>query len=149
MCVLPIGLAYWRDESQVRPYAKGSSQATRKLARCGRATRIMEATTEVMAVNSETCFSENFTARIYLLISLHQHKTSSALTLPFGAPLRPESRIDLEQYYFKHHPLLRLIPETQGPIGLPKDSKFQKPRSPPLALPCRCSLLFLRYQNVR
>jgi len=47
-----------------------------------------------------------------------------ALTLPFGLPPRPQSRVDLEQYYFKYHPLLRLIPETQSPVGLPRDSKF-------------------------
>ena len=132
MRVLPIGLAYWRDESQVRPYAKRSSQATHPSVMCMEAcemwtcaiARIMEATTDPTAVNSETCFSKFSLLEFISSFPFTNTRLRQALTLPFGAPPQPESRIDLEQYYFKYHPLLRLIPETQGPVGLPKDSKF-------------------------
>jgi len=132
MRVLPVGLAYWRDESQAKLFARRSSQTTHPSNMCVEAcemwtcaiARIMEATTEPRDFNPETPFSKFSLLEFISSFPYSNTKLRQALTLPFGAPPRPDSRVDLEQYYFKYHPLLRLIPETQGPLGLPRDSKF-------------------------
>jgi len=130
MRVLPIGLVYWRDESQAKMYARRSSQTTHPSVMCVEScemwacaiTHIMEATTEPR--EAENSFSKLSLLEFISSFPYTSTKLRQALTLPFGAPPRPESRIDLEQYYFKYHPLLRLIPETQGLVGCPKDTKF-------------------------
>ncbi|KAF8804490.1 ADP-ribosylglycohydrolase [Phlegmacium glaucopus] len=132
MRILPIGLVYWRDESQAKMYARRSSQTTHPSVMCIEScemwacaiTRIIEATTEPRDGNPENVFSKLSLLEFISSFPYTSTKLRQALSLPFGSPSRPESRVDLEQYYFKHHPLLRLIPETQGPVGLPKESKF-------------------------
>lgn len=132
MRVLPIGLAYWHDEVQARLYARRSSQTTHASIMCIEScemwtcaiARIMEATTQPRNPNSRFPFSKLSLLEFISSYPYASTKLRQALTLPFGAPPRPDSRIDLEYYYFKYHPLLRLIHDTQGPVGLQIDSKF-------------------------
>ena len=135
MRILPIGLAYWHDEPQAKLYAKRSSQTTHpstmsiescEMWTCAIA-RIMQATTQprTSASNLQSPFSKFSLLEFISSFPYSSAVLSEALTLPFGAPPRPDSRIDLEQYYMKYHPLLRLILDTQGSQGLPvEDNKF-------------------------
>ena len=122
MRILPIGLAYWHDEPQAKLYAKRSSQTTHPSTMCiescemwtGAIARIMEAnTSNLQSSFSKFSLLEFISSYPYTSAMLRQ-----ALTVPFGAPPRPDSRIDLEKYYMKYHPLLRLIHDTQGSDGL-------------------------------
>jgi ADP-ribosyl-[dinitrogen reductase] hydrolase len=139
MRILPIGLAFWHDEPQAKMYARRSSQTTHASTMCIEScemwtcaiARIMEATTTQPRTSKDSNLQSSF-SKLSLLefISSYPYastKLRQALTLPFGTPLRPDSRIDLEQYYYRYHPLLRLINDTQGPAGLSSstaDSKF-------------------------
>ena len=133
MRVLPIGLAYWHDEPQAKSYARRSSQTTHASTMCIEScemwtcaiARIMEATTKPRTSNLQNPYSKFSLLEFISSFPYASTQLRQALTLPFGAPPRPESRIDLEQYYLRYHPLLRLIRDTQGPDGLPSvDSKF-------------------------
>lgn len=133
MRVLPIGLAYWRDEPQAKLYAKRSSQATHPSTMCIEScemwtcaiARIMEATTQPRTSNLQPSFSKFSLLEFISSFPYASTMLRQALTLPFGVPPRPDSRVDLEQYYMKYHPLLRLIHDTQGPEGLSTvDNKF-------------------------
>jgi ADP-ribosyl-[dinitrogen reductase] hydrolase len=132
MRILPIGLAYWQDESQAKLYARRSSQTTHASVMCIEScemwtcaiARIMEATTQPRNSNSQHSFSKFSLLEFISSFPYASTKLRQALTIPFGAPPRPDSRVDLEQYYLKYHPLLRLIQDTQGPVGLPRDKKF-------------------------
>jgi len=133
MRVLPIGLAYWHDEPQAKLYARRSSQTTHASTMCIEScemwtcaiARIMEATTQPRTSDLQSSFSKFSLLEFISSFPYASANLRQALTLPFGAPPRPDSRTDLEQYYFRYHPLLRLIQDTQGPVGLPTaDSKF-------------------------
>ena len=133
MRILPIGLAYWHDESQAKIYARRCSQTTHPSVMCIEScemwtcaiARIMEATTQRRDQDSEDYpFSKLSLLEFISSFPYTNTKLREVLTLPFGSPPKPESRPDLEYYYVKYHPLLRLIPETQGPAEMSKDSKF-------------------------
>lgn len=135
MRILPIGLAYWHDEHQARSYAKRSSLTTHASIMCiescemwtGAISRIMEATTQPKTSDLQPPFSKLSLLEYISSFPYSSTMLRQALTLPFGAPPRPDSRIDLEQYFIKYHPLLRLIHDTQqGPEGSSSkvDSKF-------------------------
>ena len=131
MRILPIGLAYWHDEPQAKLYAKRSSQTTHASTMCIEScemwtcaiARIMEATTQPS--NLQSSFSKFSLLEFISSFPYASTMLRQALTIPFGTPPRPDSRIELEQYYLKYHPLLRLIHDTQGPDQLSTvDSKF-------------------------
>ena len=133
MRLLPIGLAYWRDESQARHYARRSSQTTHPSNMCletcemwaSAISRIMEASAlESTEFDPPVPFSKLSLLEFVSNFPYSNTRLRQALTLPFGSPPRPQSRVDLEQYYFKYHPLLRLIPDTQNSAGSPRDNKF-------------------------
>ncbi|KAF9057125.1 ADP-ribosylglycohydrolase-domain-containing protein [Panaeolus papilionaceus] len=126
MRVLPIGLSYWRDEEQAKIYARRSSQTTHPSTMCieacevwtGAICRIMEA-----SVNSnpspdfddeDSMFSKLSVVEFISNFPFTDNALRESLTLPFGVPMRPEGRAEREAWYFKYHPLLRLITETQS-----------------------------------
>ena len=135
MRILPIGLAYWHDEPQAKVYARRSSQTTHASTMCIEScemwtcaiSRIMEASTQPRTSNLQSSFSKLSLLEFISSFPYASTMLRQALTLPFGIPPRPDSRIELEQYYLKYHPLLRLIQDTQGPDRLSTssvDSKF-------------------------
>jgi ADP-ribosyl-[dinitrogen reductase] hydrolase len=75
----------------------------------------MEATTLPKTSNLPSPFSKISLLEFISSFPYSSTNLRQALTLPFGAPPRPDSRTDLEQYYMKYHPLLRIINDTQGP----------------------------------
>jgi ADP-ribosyl-[dinitrogen reductase] hydrolase len=120
MRILPVGLAYWRDEQAARTYGRRSSETTHPTSKCleacemwtGAITKIMRATTEAVQytkldlieyISSFPYQSDNF---------------RSVLTFPDNAPPRPDNKEELEAYYQEHHPLLRLIKSTQEGVNI-------------------------------
>ena len=121
MRILPIGLAYWRNETQAKQYARLSSQATHPSIMCvevcemwtGLISLIMEEINAPRDTGKST-FSK-LTLLEYISNFPYTHaKLRDALTMPSGIPPRPEDKAAREQWYWSHHPLLRLIAETQG-----------------------------------
>ena len=136
MRIIPIGLAYWRDESQAKTYARRSSQATHPNTICieacemwtGAIGLIMEETTEPPQRSPEDNEERQLT-KLTLLeyisnFPFTHNKLREALTLPFGVGARPEGKAEREAWYYRYHPLMRLIKETQGPGQAQKDPKF-------------------------
>lgn len=133
MRILPIGLAYWHDEPQAKSYARRSSQTTHASTMCIEScelwtcaiARIMESTTQPRTSDLQSSpFSKFSLLEFISSFPYASTQLRQALTLPFGAPPRPDSRVDLEQYYLRYHPLLRLIHDTQGTAELSVNSKF-------------------------
>ncbi|KJA26886.1 hypothetical protein HYPSUDRAFT_36055 [Hypholoma sublateritium FD-334 SS-4] len=132
MRVLPIGLAYWRDGDEAKMYAKRSSQVTHPAQMCGEAcqfltaliTLAMEKTVLPLdSLEEDPPFSKLSLLEFIIRYPFENHKLLVALTLPYGLPPRPEDRVEREAYYYKFHPLLRLVAATQTE-PLPKDNKF-------------------------
>ncbi|CAA7257297.1 unnamed protein product [Cyclocybe aegerita] len=134
MRIIPIGLVYWRDESQAKSYARRSSQATHPSIMCveacemwtGLISLIMEEMNDPRPASERdpnTQFSKLNLLEYISNFPFTDNKLHEALTLPFGVPLRPEGRAEREQWYWRHHPLLRLIQETQLPANI-KEPRF-------------------------
>ncbi|PPQ85069.1 hypothetical protein CVT24_010231 [Panaeolus cyanescens] len=126
MRVLPIGLAYWRDEEQAKIYARRSSQTTHPSTMCieacevwtGAICCIMEASVNPTPSpdydGDDAKFSKLNVVEFISNFPFTDNKLRESLTLPFGVPPRPEGRAEREAWYFKYHPLLRLITDTQS-----------------------------------
>lgn len=145
MRVLPIGLAYWRDEYRIKEYAKRSSETTHPAAlpaevcqmwACVIGLALEKATQPDMRLpdSTEPLFSKLSLLDYISRYPFVSHHLIVALTLPYNLPPRPEGEADREAYYIKHHPLLKLITDTQAE-PLPKGSKFPYHIPPVKALP--------------
>ncbi|KAF8156894.1 ADP-ribosylation/Crystallin J1 [Crassisporium funariophilum] len=138
MRIIPIGLAYWRDEDQAKTFARRSSEATHPSLMCveacqmwvGAIVRIMQETTDPRAASSDSDsppFSKLTLLDYISTFGYTSSKLHAALAVPFGVSQKPDqqSPVELENWYFRHHPLLRLINDTQGPPGpAPIDGRF-------------------------
>ncbi|KAF9551731.1 ADP-ribosylglycohydrolase [Agrocybe pediades] len=137
MRILPIGLAYWRDRDQARALARRSSATTHPSLMClelcemwtGAISLIMENTTA--RGHKEGKFSKlNLLAFISSFPYTH-NKLRDSLTIPSNAPKKPShGEQELEEWYFTHHPLLKLINETQGPSARRAGSRVIDNRLP-------------------
>lgn len=116
MRVLPIGLAYWRDETQAREYAGRSSRTTHPNSLCVEACEVW--TTAIVKIMQATAagneFSklgvlEHFASYPYSTDKLRQVLTVPASVTPLLAEVDLEGK---ENYYWLHHPLLQKITAT-------------------------------------
>ena len=125
MRIIPIGLAYWHDDAEAMSYAKRCSLSSHPNKVCyeacqmwtGAVARIMQEVTQAPRRNRS---DDDRLSKLDLLeyISNHPYQDDRLrrwLCLPFGIPPRPAGKAEREEYYYRHHPLLRLIAETQGP----------------------------------
>ncbi|KAG6896004.1 hypothetical protein C0992_010935 [Termitomyces sp. T32_za158] len=115
MRVLPIGLAYWRDENLAREYARRSSRTTHPNNMCQEAcevwtqviTQIMRAST----TNEEPIYSKLDVVKTFAEFPYTDDKLRKALAFP-TSPRTSEEEQGIHS--FNHHPLLRLIAKTQS-----------------------------------
>ncbi len=118
MRVLPVGLAYWRDEEKARKYARRSSCTTHPNILCVEACEVWTAAiVKVMQAATQTDGSEF--SKLDLLEHFAQYpyscdKLRQALAVPSSAtPLPAEvSPSEKEGYYWFRHPLLQKITEA-------------------------------------
>ncbi|KAF9486225.1 ADP-ribosylglycohydrolase [Pholiota conissans] len=134
MRVLPIGLTYWRDEARLKEYGRRSSETTHPAALpcevcqfwCCLIALVLEKATQPelrLPDSTEPPFSKLTLLDYISRYPYVSHHLNVALTLPYALPPRPEGEAEREEYYSRHHPLLRLITETQAE-PLPRGSKF-------------------------
>ncbi|KAF9553406.1 ADP-ribosylglycohydrolase [Agrocybe pediades] len=134
MRLLPVGLAYWHDETSTKAFARRSSVTTHPNATCqeacevwaGAIAMIMKNATATSAVNFTKldllAYFSNFPYTSYRLQAL----LSTASTIPSNV-VDPAER---EAWFSKNHPLLKLIKETQGPASQAVGSKIIDPSFP-------------------
>jgi ADP-ribosylglycohydrolase len=113
MRVLPIGLAYWRDETKARAYASRSSCTTHPNPLCVEACEVWtSAIAKIMqAIATKSDFSKLHLLEYFALFPYSNPKLCNALTVPSSAsPLPAEASLaEKEGYYWLHHPLLLKI----------------------------------------
>ncbi|KAG6899303.1 hypothetical protein C0993_011392 [Termitomyces sp. T159_Od127] len=117
MRVLPIGLAYWRDENLAREYARRSSRTTHPNNMCQEAcevwtqviARIMRAST----TNEEPRYSKLDVVKTFAEFPYTDDKLRKALAFPILTSSPPTTQEEWGENFFDHHPLLRLIAKTQ------------------------------------
>jgi ADP-ribosylglycohydrolase len=147
MRVLPVGLAYWRDEEVAKEYARRSSMTTHPTEMCqeacavwtGAITRIMQET----GPRGSGKFTKLDIVEYFATFPYRNTKLRGALALPDDsrtklANLHNASSLmpaeTLEAFYRDHHPIVRLIVQTES--GLPnKKHRFSKIIPSELALP--------------
>ncbi|KAG7451035.1 ADP-ribosylglycohydrolase [Guyanagaster necrorhizus] len=136
MRVIPIGLAYWRDETQARGYARRSSTSTHPNDLCKEACEVWTgAICKIMA--STTTSEDPDIAKLDLLSYFttfpYSHpKLRELLALPSFAPSPPSAAEELEIHYRHYHPLMKLISECESEA---KDSKLPLYLPQPTTLP--------------
>ncbi|KAF9446603.1 ADP-ribosylglycohydrolase [Macrolepiota fuliginosa MF-IS2] len=113
MRVLPIGLAYWRDENQARAYAGRSSCTTHPNSLCVEACEVW--TTAIVKIMQATA-GKNELSKLdilghFILYPYSSSKLRQALTIPTSVIPLPEgvNPTEKESYYWLHHPLLQRI----------------------------------------
>ncbi|TFK61864.1 ADP-ribosylglycohydrolase [Pluteus cervinus] len=118
MRVVPIGLAYWKDESAVVEYGRRSSATTHPNELCMEVCAFWSSV--IAKVMRENVKGGEFT-KLDLLeyISAYPFQNSllvKALTLPSAlvGQIPKDSMIEREEYYRSHHPLLRIVIQTQS-----------------------------------
>lgn len=113
MRVLPVGLAFWRDENQARTYASRSSRTTHPSPLCVEACEVWTtAIVKVMqAVTGKNKFSKLDILEHFALYPYSNDKLREALTIPVSvSPLPAEASLaEREGYYWLRHPLLQKI----------------------------------------
>ncbi|KAG6829573.1 hypothetical protein H0H92_004122 [Tricholoma furcatifolium] len=117
MRVLPIGLAYWRDEDLAREYARKSSTTTHPNGICQEAcdvwtqavVRIMSASTSKEAPK----YTKLDLLKVFADFPYSNRKLRDALAFPKGTPPLPMLKEEQEKHFYEYHPLLRLITRTQ------------------------------------
>jgi ADP-ribosyl-[dinitrogen reductase] hydrolase len=141
MRIIPIGLAYWRNEEMAREYARRSSDVTHPNRLCAEACELW--TMLVVRIMKEAIGNdggETAGAKMFSKLDLlkeiaafpYSHpKLKDALALPSSAPPSPnpgttENKESEEEYYCKHHPLL---------LSISQSSTTTKPTSPYLTSP--------------
>ncbi|KAG5637498.1 hypothetical protein H0H81_004371 [Sphagnurus paluster] len=115
MRVLPIGLAYWRDEGLAKEHARRSSRTTHPNALCQEACEVWTAAIVRVMQASTMGSRENYTkldlVKFFAEFAYTDSKLQKALSLPSSAPPVPTTG-EQEEYYRKHHPILLLITKT-------------------------------------
>jgi len=125
MRILPIGLAYWRNEEMARKYAYRSSEVTHPNKLCGEACEVW--TRLILRImNEATGEMEKKFTKLDLLTEMAgfpytQTKLRDILALPSSGSPPPNTGTDveLEEYYRAHHPLLALIPQSSTKSNSP------------------------------
>ena len=127
MRVLPIGLAYWRNEEQARGYARRSSATTHPNLVCLEACEVW--TGAIARIMQASCTDDSASERRrYTKLDLVQYfagfpyttRLHETLALLPGSPACPDAEEDREVHYREHSPILRLIDKTQAEVQ-PKD----------------------------
>ncbi|KAL0956997.1 hypothetical protein HGRIS_003097 [Hohenbuehelia grisea] len=123
MRLVPIGLAYWRDEQEAMKYARRSSSVTHPSPLCQEACEVWAGAIAriVSAASQSEKFSKLDLLQYFSAFPYTQSKLRDILALPSDAPAPPTSNV--EEFYQTHHPLLQLIAKgtasAQGPVNLP------------------------------
>ncbi|KAF8069866.1 ADP-ribosylation/Crystallin J1 [Lyophyllum atratum] len=117
MRVLPIGLAYWRDEGMAKEYARRSSRTTHPNAMCQEACEVWTAAIvrimQASVIKDGGGYTKLDLVKFFGAFPYTNDKLREALALPSGAPSPPAAKEEHEIYYWTHHPILRLIAKTQ------------------------------------
>ncbi|KAF5376274.1 hypothetical protein D9615_008499 [Tricholomella constricta] len=130
MRVLPIGLAYWRDEGLAMEYGRRSSRTTHPNAMCQEACEVWtRAIVQIMRVSTAKDYHGSYTKldviRSFAEFPYTNDKLRDALALPRGIPPLPAMKEDHEAYYRTHHPIVQLIAKTEAE-SLSKKGGFSK-----------------------
>ncbi|KAK0193598.1 ADP-ribosylation/Crystallin J1 [Armillaria mellea] len=118
MRIVPVGLAYWRDETQARDYARRSSATTHPNVLCMEACEVW--TGAICKIMASTTTSEGPEITKLDLLSYfasfpYSHpKLRELLALPSSTPSPPSAVKALESYYQRYHPLMKLIAECEA-----------------------------------
>uniref|UniRef100_A0A8H7XPK4 ADP-ribosylhydrolase ARH3 n=2 Tax=Psilocybe cubensis TaxID=181762 RepID=A0A8H7XPK4_PSICU len=122
MRIVPIGLLYWRDEALARDYARRSSRATHPSPLCLEMCEMW--TGAIATIMAESTRAPKPSAKRFSKLDLLHYISSfpyktitlrDALAIPSRIRPAPEDDVDREAWYWQHHPLLRLIADTQRP----------------------------------
>ena len=121
--VLPLAVSFWREPDQARIYGKLSSEVTHPSLICKEASSLLAFfIAMILDYNSPNPHLERDPEyRISKLTFIQEcarfpfetNYLLQMLTVPFGTSNRPEALEELEEWYFKYVPLLRLITTTQ------------------------------------
>ncbi|KDQ11505.1 hypothetical protein BOTBODRAFT_68018 [Botryobasidium botryosum FD-172 SS1] len=110
MRVLPVGLAYWRDESAARAYARRSSETTHPNALCMEACEMW--TGAIVRILRHSSQREEEPEVRYSKLELGL-RLRDALIISSHAPPRPSEPKALEEYFMQHHPILSLVAQIR------------------------------------
>jgi len=134
MRVLPVGLAYWRNEEQAKTLARRSSLTTHPNSICqevcevwtGAITLILKNTTNgtIATTGPEVKISKLDVLAYFAHFPYTTYKLANALGIPHGIPPASTNLTEREAWYFQYHPILKLIKETQGPNAEAAGSKI-------------------------
>jgi len=116
MRILPVGLAYWKDPVTAKAYARKSSATTHPTPVCLEACAVWtEAIVTILqqSSNEHTTYSKLDLLTFFTHYPYETDALRSALTVPATAPSFIEGPdADLEAYYQRYHPILRLVVAT-------------------------------------
>jgi len=130
MRILPIGLVCWRNVDEGKAWARECSQTTHPNTMCVEACQlwtclIMKILEEVNKLQQPSNAGEGAPSPTLSKLDLLEviskfpftdGKLRQALTIPDGEA-KPLAREDLENWFCEHHPLARLIANTQTPTA--------------------------------
>ncbi|KAL0578547.1 hypothetical protein V5O48_003448 [Marasmius crinis-equi] len=121
MRVLPVGLAYWRNEQEAREYARRSSTTTHPNKVCQEACEVwVGAISMIMgAACSGTTpnLSKLQVLEYFAKFPYKNAKLRDALSLPQSAPSTPEADDEKERHYRSYHPIMKLVVESESLQG--------------------------------
>ncbi|KAF9254436.1 ADP-ribosylglycohydrolase [Marasmius fiardii PR-910] len=129
MRVVPVGLAYWRDEGIAREYARRSSVTTHPNETCQEACEVWTgAISMIMKTACSTSGESQKLSKLHVLeyfaaFPYKVAKLRDALSLPPTAPQVPEDEGKKERHYRSHHPIMKLV-EASDSFFLPRQNKL-------------------------
>ncbi|KAJ8083063.1 hypothetical protein PM082_008926 [Marasmius tenuissimus] len=115
MRVLPVGLVYWRDEAEARKFARKSSSTTHPYETCQEACEVWVGAISMIikAANANTQLTKLQVLEYFAQFPYKDTKLRALLT---ASSPPPESASDeqKEAYYRTHHPILKLIAQSES-----------------------------------
>jgi len=121
--VLPLAISFWREPDQARIYGKLSSEVTHPSLVCKEASSLLayfiafildyNTPNPHLQRDPEYKISKLTFIQECARFPFENNYLLQMLTVPFGTMNRPEALDELEEWYFKYVPLLRLITTTQ------------------------------------
>ncbi|KAG6852935.1 hypothetical protein C0991_008049 [Blastosporella zonata] len=121
MRVLPIALAYGRNEALAREYARRSSRTTHPNEMCEEACEVWtQAIVKIMQASTSTGVP-NYTkldvVKTFADFPYANAKLRKALAFPVGTPPLPSRRVEHERHFRYYHPILRLVTKMHSRHG--------------------------------
>ncbi|KAG6830739.1 hypothetical protein H0H87_007215 [Tephrocybe sp. NHM501043] len=113
MRILPIGLAYWRDEALARDYARRSSRTTHPNEMCQEAcdvwTQVIVQIMQASTSGEKSDYTKLDVVKTFAAFPYENVKLREALALPNTTLPLPSGPEKQEEHFRNYHPILRLV----------------------------------------